>query len=81
MTKWEDELKVLLSGSWRPCLDDGFSVYHRSGRATVRLYPPQGVYSYWRGRLEIDDKGVMFRSGSDALSVMGALMGPVKGEK
>ena len=48
---WEDELKTLLSGDWRPRLAGGFSVMGRLGCAVVELFPPQGVYAQWTGKL------------------------------
>lgn len=48
---WEDELKTLLSGNWRPCFRGGFAVMGQVSCGMVWLYPPQGVYSLWTGRL------------------------------
>ena len=55
--KWEAELKVLLSGRWEPCLAGGFSVMGRFHGGVVQLFPPQGIYSRWTGRLRLDEGG------------------------
>ena len=48
---WEDELKTLLSGNWRPCFRGGFAVTGQVSFGVVWLYPPQGIYSGWTGKL------------------------------
>lgn len=54
---WEDEVKLLLSGNWRPCLRGGFSLVCGTGRGEWILWPPQGVYAQWTGRFTPDARG------------------------
>lgn len=72
---WEDELKALLSGNWRPCFLGGFAVTERVSCGVVWLYPPQGVYSMWTGKLLMSgmDRPVVVH-GETAVRTIGLVM-------
>jgi hypothetical protein len=72
---WEDELKTLLSGNWRPCFLGGFAAKGQVSLGTVFLYPPQGVYSCWTGKLMMAgaDRPVVVH-GNTAVETVGLVM-------
>lgn len=74
MNEWEDDIKAMLSGNWRPRLVGGFSVTCRSGSGIVLMYPPQGIYATWRGVFAERETGfrvtVHGRTPGDTLSAL-----------
>ena len=69
---WEDELKTLLSGDWHPCFLGGFAVTEQIGCGKVLLYPPQGIYSCWTGKLYMPGfRGPVVIHGRTAVETVG----------
>lgn len=79
MNNWEDDVKTMLSGNWRPRTVGGFSVTFRSCTGMILMYPPQGIYAVWRGVFVDQGTGTrVSASGRDPGSALSALEGAVE---
>jgi len=49
---WQEELSLMITQGWKPDILAGeFLVRLSENNMTVTLFPPQGIYAWWRGKI------------------------------